>query len=143
MEAHGDACDHRAMHLPRTFELTSDARAAVAQLVGIMSDQVMDGADAARWEYEELLRLEQRFEVTMGVDDLGRGPSEGVTVTVGMEDVALLLDGMAYTEVMSAEFAWIDMVRWTADFITTELRGHWTDEEWREFSAAGARRFGW
>ena len=131
------------MHLPRTFELSSDARAAVAQLLGIMSDQVMDGAGAARWDYDELMRVEHRFAVTMGVDDVGAGPSESVTVTVGMEDVAVLLDGMAYTEVMSEGFAWIEMVRWTADFITSELRGHWTDDEWREFTAAGARRQGW
>lgn len=131
------------MHLPRTFELSSDARAAVAQLVGIMNDQVMDGADAARWDYDELMRLEQRFGVTVGVDDVGRGPSDDAVVTVGMEDVALLLDGMAWTEVMSAEFAWVDMVRWTADFITTELRVHWTDDEWREFTAAGSRRQAW
>lgn len=123
------------MHLPRTFELSSDARAAVAQLVGIMSDQVMDGADAARWDYHELMRVEHRFAVTTKVDDVGAGPSE--SVTVGMEDVAVLLDGMAHTEVMSDGFAWIDMVRWTADFISSELRGHWTDDEWREFTAAG------
>ena len=30
-----------------------------------------------------------------------------------------------------------------ADFITTELRGHWTEDEWRDFTAAGSRRFGW
>ena len=57
------------MHLPRTFELSSDARAAVAQLVGIMNDQVMDGAGAARWDYDELTRVEHRFAVTTGVDD--------------------------------------------------------------------------
>lgn len=131
------------MHLPRTFELSGDARAAVAQLVGIMSDQVLDGADAARWDYDELMRVEHRFAVTMGVDDVSIGPSDSVIVTVGMEDVAALLDAMAYTEVMSEGFAWIDMVRWTADFITSELRGHWTDDEWHEFTAAGARRQGW
>ena len=131
------------MHLPRTFELSSDARSAVAQLLGIMNDQVMDGADAARWDYDELMRLEQRFGVTVGVDDVGTGPSEDAVVTVGMEDVALLLDGMAWTEVMSAELAWVDMVRWTADFITTELRVHWTDDEWREFTATGSRRQAW
>jgi hypothetical protein len=125
------------MHLPRTFELSSDARAAVAQLLGIMNDQLMDGSDAPRWDYDELMRLEHHFGVTTGIDDIGTGPSESATVTVGMEDVALLLDGMAYTEVMSEGFAWIDMVRWTADFITTELRGHWTDGEWRAFTAAG------
>lgn len=131
------------MHLPRTFELPPDARAAVAELVGIMSDQVMVGPVDARWDYGELMRIEHRFAVTMGVDDVGVGSSDSVTVTVGMEDVAALLDGMAYTEVMSEDFAWIDMVRWTADFVASELRGHWTDDEWQEFTAADVRRHGW
>ena len=130
------------MHLPRSFELSADARAAVAQLVGIMNDQVMDGEAAPRWDYDELMRLEYRFGISLGVDDVGRGPDDSAVVTVGMDDVALLLDGMAYTEVMSADFAWIDMVRWTADFITAELRVHWTDEEWSEFTATGTRRPG-
>ena len=38
---------------------------------------------------------------------------------------------MAFTEVASAELPWIDMVRWTTDFITAELRQYWTDEEWQ------------
>jgi hypothetical protein len=39
---------------------------------------------------------------------------------------------MAYTEVMSEGFAWIDMVRWTADFVTSEHRRRWTGDEWRD-----------
>jgi hypothetical protein len=27
------------------------------------------------------------------------------------------------------------MVRWTTDFVTEELRQHWTDDEWRTYSA--------
>ena len=76
------------MHLPRTFELSADARAALAQVVGIMTDQVMEGEDYARWDYDELMRLEHRFGITMGVDDVGTGPSDAATVTVGMDDVA-------------------------------------------------------
>jgi len=44
------------------------------------------------------------------------------------------LQGMAFTEVMSAELPWIDTVRWVTDFVTMELRQHWTEEEWRNFS---------
>jgi hypothetical protein len=29
------------------------------------------------------------------------------------------------------------MVRWTSDFVTEELRQHWTDDEWRSFTADG------
>jgi hypothetical protein len=28
------------------------------------------------------------------------------------------------------------MVRWTADFVTAELRSHWTEAEWRDLAVA-------
>ncbi len=34
------------------------------------------------------------------------------------------------TEMMSVDFPWFDMVRWSVDFITAELRPLWSDEEW-------------
>ena len=67
-----------------------------------------------------------------------RGGQESVAARLWRrygDDAALLLDGMAFTEMASVEFPWFDMVRWTADFITTELRQHWTDDEWRTLSA--------
>jgi hypothetical protein len=124
------------MIAPRSIELSGDARFALAQIVGIMTDQVF-GEGSARWNPEQLLVLEARLGITMGVDDVGLGGSDTTTVTIGIDDAALLLDGMAFTEVASAEFAWVDMVRWTSDFVTEELRQHWTDDEWRSFTANG------
>ncbi len=120
------------MKLPRAIELEPDARMALGQIIGIMSDQAMAGA-AARWDLERLMELEVRLGVVAGgavIDELD--PS---TVTLGIDDAALLLDGMAFTEIASADLPWIDMVRWTSDFVTTELRSHWTDAEWLELSA--------
>jgi hypothetical protein len=37
--------------------------------------------------------------------------------------------------VMSADLPWIEMVRWTSDFVTSELRQYWTEDEWRTFTA--------
>jgi hypothetical protein len=48
---------------------------------------------------------------------------------------ALLLDGMAFTEIASADLPWIEMVRWTSDFVTSELRSHWTEAEWLTVAA--------
>jgi hypothetical protein len=28
------------------------------------------------------------------------------------------------------DLPFIEMVRWTSDFITAELRSHWTEEQW-------------
>ncbi len=62
------------------------------------------------------MEVEARLGVAPGgfrVDEL----EDLATVTIGIDDAALLLDGMAFTEVASADLPWIDMVRWTADFV--------------------------
>lgn len=123
------------MRLPREFELVADARMALAQILGIMSDQAMSD-DVTRWDVGRLLEVEMRLGITLGVDDVGRGGDESTLVTIGIDDAALLLDGMAYTEIASADLPWIDMVRWTADFVSAELRQHWTDDEWLSIAAA-------
>jgi hypothetical protein len=118
------------MRLPREIELEPDARLALGQILGIMSDQAMSG-EPTRWDVERLMELEARLGVMPGAFDVDDSP----TVTLGIDDAALLLDGMAFTEVASADLPWIDMVRWTADFVTGELRSHWTESEWMELSA--------
>jgi hypothetical protein len=121
------------MLLPKQIELEPDARLALGQILGIMSDQAMSG-EPTRWDIERLIEIEARLGVVSGafaVDDL----DDTSIVTLGIDDAALLLDGMAFTEVASADLPWIDMVRWTADFVTGELRSHWTESEWMELSS--------
>jgi hypothetical protein len=81
------------------------------------------------------MEVEARLGIVLGVDDIGQGPDESAAVTIGIDDAALLLDGMAYTEIASADLPWIDMVRWTSDFVSGELRQHWTDDEWLSIAA--------
>jgi hypothetical protein len=119
------------MLLPREIELEPEARLALGQILGIMSDQIMSSG-TTRWDVERLMEVETRLGVVPG----GNGVSEeSATVTLGIEDAALLLDGMAFTEFASADLPWIEMVRWTSDFITSELRSHWTEAEWLEVAA--------
>lgn len=121
------------MRLPREFELEPDARLALGQIVAIMSDQSMSGA-ASRWDVERLLELEMRLGVVPGASERDQLVPMS-TVTLGIDDAALLLDGMAFTEMASADLPWIEAVRWTADFVTAELRSHWTEAEWRDLAA--------
>jgi len=106
---------------------------AIGQIIGIMSDQAMSGG-AARWDVDHLIELETRLGIVPGGADAFRpgdpDAEADIDVTLGIDDVATLLDGMAYTEMASADFPWIDMVRWTSDFVAGELRQHWTDDEW-------------
>jgi len=125
------------MQLPRAIELEPDARLALGQILGIMSDQAMSGA-VGRWDLERLMELELRLGVVpggYGLEDFAGSASATMPVTLGIDDVALLLDGMAFTETASADLPWIDMVRWTSDFVATELRSHWTQAEWLQRAA--------
>jgi hypothetical protein len=123
------------MRLPRTITLTADARGALAQIVAIMTDQVFGGDGRPMWEIDELMALEARLGIVLGVDDVDAGSDEPSTVTIGIDDAALLLDGMAFTEMASADLPWFEMVRWTSDFVTAELRSHWSEADWQTLVA--------
>jgi hypothetical protein len=125
------------MLLPKQIQLEPDARLALGQILGIMSDQAMSG-EPSRWDIERLMEVEARLGVVSGAFDVEH-LDDTSTVTLGIDDAALLLDGMAFTEVASADLPWIDMVRWTADFVTSELRSHWTESEWLELSSGQIR----
>jgi hypothetical protein len=111
---------------PRELPLDADALATLLQLVGIMTDQVMM-ADVPRWEVDSLMQLEVLLESAV--------MDPGAPLTLGIDEVAMLLDGMAFTEMASIDLPWFDMVRWTSDFITHELRGYWSDDLWRRYVA--------
>jgi hypothetical protein len=109
---------------PRLVLLEQDAVLALSQILGIMLDDLFDGADPSGWNSERILDLEARL----------MAPAEEEGVLLGIDDAALLLQGMAFTEVMSQDLPWIESVRWVTDFITEELRQHWTEDEWRKFT---------
>lgn len=119
------------MHLARQLALSGEARAALGQIVAIMTDQVLAGEGRPRWDVEQLMALEVRLGTAADIDDVVTlAESADEVVTLGIDDAALLLDGMAFTEIASADLPWVEMVRWTADFVTAELRRPWTDDEW-------------
>ena len=88
-----------------------------------MTDQLMEGSMLSRWDPEQLVGLEMRLTDALN----------GSAIEIGIDDAALLLDGMAFTEVMSVEFPFFEMVQWTSDFVTAELRSHWSEELWMEW----------
>ncbi len=116
---------------PRTVTLAVDAAAALRQILGIMIDQAMTG-DAWSWDLVHVTDLDTRLEVLFEQEEWATLSSDDREVELHIEDAALLLEGMAFTEIASADLPWIDMVRWTSEFVTAELRRHWTEDEWRE-----------
>lgn len=105
---------------PREIVLEPDAVSALFEILNIMTDQLMEGNMASRWDAEAVVDLQMRLS----------GLQDGEAVQMGIDDAALLLDGMAFTEVMSIDFSFFEMVQWTSDFVTAELRSHWSDDLW-------------
>ncbi|MEY2753655.1 MAG: hypothetical protein RJB65_13 [Actinomycetota bacterium] len=115
------------MILPREITFSEDAVYALTELIGIMTDQLFDGNMHGRWNSERLIDLQLRLNETFS----------GLSVPMGIDDAALLLDGMSFTEVMSVDLPFFPMVQWTSDFIRDEIRQHWTEAEWLDHTAKG------
>ena len=109
---------------PRSVFLEPEAVMSLAQILGIMLDQMFEPGTRMAWTSEQVIELENRLVA----------PAEGEPILLGIDDAALLLQGMAFTEVMSEDLPWIDTVRWVTDFVTAELRQHWTEEEWQSYN---------
>ena len=102
--------------LPRRVTFEREAALALGEILGIITDQLMEGSMQSRWDAEHVVELQMRLH----------DATDGEEITLGIDDAALLLDGMAFTEVMSVEFPFFEMVQWTSDFVTDELRQHWS-----------------
>jgi hypothetical protein len=129
---------------PRDVMLPAEAASSIDQILGIVLDSFMGGSPTAHvgafgwgFDVERVVDLEQRLRDVWNAEELSRGEGDERSIELSMEDVALILHGMAFTEVMSADLPWIDMVRWTSDFVTTQLRAPWTEDEWEAFGATG------
>ena len=105
---------------PRSIVFETDAVSALFEILEIMTDQLMEGNMLSRWDGEAVLDLQMRLS----------GLQAGEAVEMGIDDAALLLDGMAFVEVMSVDFPFFEMVQWTSDFVTAELRAHWSEDLW-------------
>ena len=110
---------------PRVIRLDREATLALSQILGIMLDQLFELEASQGWSTEHIIDLDARL-----VDSL-----EGESITLGIDDAALLLQGMAVTELMSVDLPWFETVQWVTDFVTSELRQHWSDQEWLTFSS--------
>ncbi|MEM7342198.1 MAG: hypothetical protein AAF467_26395 [Actinomycetota bacterium] len=109
--------------------LSADAAGALLQLLGIIHDNGVS-VDVAR-----TATIETMIHSTWPLDELGRPVGPDRELELEIEDVAALFDGLAYTEMMSVDLPWFEMVRWSVDFMTAELRPLWTDDEWARLGA--------
>ena len=105
---------------PRVIQLDDEAKLALSHILGIMLDQLFDRETLEGWNAEHIVDLNARLMYSL----------ESESLELGIDDASLLLQGMAFTEMMSVELPWFETVQWVTDFVTLQLRQHWTDEEW-------------
>ena len=108
---------------PRMIVFEREAVSALFEILEIMTDQLIEGNMLGRWDTEAVVELQMRLS----------GIQKGEAVEIGIDDAALLLDGMAFIEVMSVNFPFFEMVQWTSDFVTSELRSHWSEDLWLDY----------
>lgn len=114
--------------LERTITLPIEAGAALRETLGILEDhrEAEDPYRAASLNLKIVEAWSEDEWSTMKAEDRG--------IEFDIEDAALVLQGLAFTETMSAEFPWFDMVVWTVDFIVGQLRPQWTEDEWDQLA---------
>lgn len=120
----------------RDVPFTLDAAGALRTLLGIMLDQGWGGGD---WDLEHVVALDTALDALWTPEEWVAMVGPERVLPMNIEDVAMLLAGMAFTEVASEDLPWIDMVRWTSDFLTAQLRQHWTEDEWRAIGGHSPR----
>ena len=108
---------------PRLIVFEPEAVSALFEILEIMTDQLIEGNMLGRWDTEAVVELQMRLS----------GIQKGEALEIGIDDAALLLDGMAFIEVMSVDFPFFEMVQWTSDFVTSELRSHWSEDLWLDY----------
>jgi hypothetical protein len=119
----------------RDVPFTLDAAGALRTLLGIMLDQGWSGD----WDVEHVVALDTALDALWSPDEWVAMVGPERVLPLDIEDVALLLAGMAFTEVASEDLPWIEAVRWTSDFLTAQLRQHWTDDEWQALGGRPGR----
>lgn len=114
--------------LERIITLPIEAGAALRETLGILEDhrEAEDPYRSASLNLKLLEAWEEDEWASMKADDR--------PIEFDIEDAALVLHGLAFTETMSAELPWFDMVQWTVDFIVGELRPRWTEDEWDQLA---------
>ncbi len=110
-----------------------DAAGAMRQIVGIMGDNGWPSVTLDEAMRGEL--LDARLLQAWSPEEWARMEGGERTIELELEDAAVLLGGLSFTEMMSIDFPWIDLLRWCVDFIGAELRPLWTEEEWALLAA--------
>lgn len=106
----------------RTLTMPAEGVVALQTVVGIIDDHDL------RHDPEVYYNLTTTLHEATSVSTGGTGDDTSIPITMAQAD--LLLRGLAFTEAMSVELPWYEMVVQTVHFVGDALVELWTDAEW-------------
>lgn len=106
----------------RTLSMPAEGVIALQTVIGIIDDHALH---ADPWVYASLTKtLQENSPVSTGAD------GDQISIQLSMPEADLLLRGLSFTEAMSVELPWYEMVIFTVQFVGDALVELWTDAEW-------------
>ena len=106
----------------RTLTMPAEGIIALQTVIGIIDDHALP---ADPWVYTSLTKtLRENSPVSPGAE------RDEISIPLSMPEADLLLRGLSFTEAMSVELPWYEMVIFTVQFVGDALVGLWTDAEW-------------
>jgi uncharacterized low-complexity protein len=109
----------------RALTLPPEGIAALQTVIGIMEDHDLP------------LDPEPHYRLSMLLHDMttavGTGPTaslDDVQIDITIDEASLLLRGLSFTEAMSTDLPWYEMVITTVHFVGDALMALWTADEW-------------
>lgn len=106
----------------RLLAMPAEGVIALQTVIGIIDDHALP---ADPWVYASLTKtLQENSPVSTGAD------GDTISIPLSMPEADLLLRGLSFTEAMSVELPWYEMVIFTVQFVGDALVELWTDAEW-------------
>lgn len=106
----------------RILTMPAEGVVALQTVVGIIDDHDL------RYDPEVYYNLTTTLHEATSVSTGGMGEDTSIPITMAEAD--LLLRGLSFTEAMSVELPWYEMVVQTVHFVGDALVELWTDAEW-------------
>jgi hypothetical protein len=113
----------------RLLRMPAEGVIALQTVIGIIDDHALV---ADPWVYASLTKtLQENTPVSTG------GDGEEIEISLTIAEADLLLRGLAFTEAMSVELPWYEMVVYTVQFVGDALVDLWTAAEWLTYRDGG------
>ena len=109
----------------RTLTMPTEGVVALQTVIGIIDDHDL------RCDPEIYYNLTTTLHEAASVSTGGNG--EDTTIEITMAEADLLLRGLSFTEAMSMELPWYEMVVQTVHFVGDALLELWSNAEWMAY----------